>query len=75
MWENRCYSEGIPDGEDVPQGLMAGYRVPSYKKIAIALLKNDFKLKSLGFSAGDSDLSQQLARMKKSEESGQIDLL
>lgn len=44
-WENKCYSNGIPD--EVP--LEINDLCPSYKKIAIALLKNDFTLKSLGF--------------------------
>lgn len=36
-WENRCYSEGIPD--EAPKEI--DDMVPSYKRIAIAILKND----------------------------------
>lgn len=37
MWERRCYSNGIPD--EAPKEI--DDKVPSYKKIAIAILKND----------------------------------
>lgn len=37
MWERRCYSNGIPD--EAPKEI--DDRVPSYKRIAIAILKND----------------------------------
>lgn len=40
MWERRCYPDGLPD--EVPPELMQ--RVPSYKLIALAILKNDVKL-------------------------------
>ena len=45
MWEQRCYSNGIPD--EAPQRLAQLNKVPSYKKIAIAILNNDYQLKSL----------------------------
>jgi predicted phosphoadenosine phosphosulfate sulfurtransferase len=45
-WENRCYHDGIPDEAPVEISDM----VPSYKRIAIAILRNDYPLKSLGFT-------------------------
>lgn len=51
-WENRCYSDGIPD--DAPKKLVDSGRVPSYKHIAMAILKNDMTLKTLGFSGKES---------------------
>lgn len=48
-WEARCYSGGIPD--EVSTALMNSFRVPSYKAIAIAILKNDLQLIGLGFEA------------------------
>lgn len=36
-WESRCYKKGIPD--EVPKEIFD--KVPSYKAIAIAILKND----------------------------------
>jgi len=37
LWENRCYSDGLPD--EAPKEIDG--KVPSYKRIAIAILKND----------------------------------
>jgi len=45
-WQARCYDD-IPD--EVSDGLMNSGRVPSYKAIAIAVLKNDLQLGALGF--------------------------
>ena len=46
-WEKRCYQEGIPD--EAPIEL--GDKVPSYKRICIAILNNDHQLTTLGYSA------------------------
>ena len=51
MWKNRCYTNDIPD--ESPKEL--GDKVPSYKKIAMAILKNDNQLTSLGFTPKESD--------------------
>jgi len=40
-WEKRCYSDGIPD--EAPNKLLDSGRVPSYKTIALAILRNDYK--------------------------------
>lgn len=40
VWKQRCYHEDIPD--DAPLEIFD--KVPSYKKIAIAILKNDLKI-------------------------------
>jgi hypothetical protein len=45
-WENKCYLNGIP--EDAPLRLLQLNKVPCYKKLCIAILNNDFNLKSLG---------------------------
>jgi predicted phosphoadenosine phosphosulfate sulfurtransferase len=47
VWENRCYNEGIP--EEVPIRLEVLNKVPSYKQICKAILKNDNHLELLGF--------------------------
>ncbi len=49
-WKNRCYFDGLPD--EAPIEIYD--RVPSYKRIAIAILKNDNTLKSLGFTGKES---------------------
>lgn len=45
-WETKCYYNGLP--EDAPLRLLQLHKVPCYKKIAIAILNNDFTLNSLG---------------------------
>jgi len=47
-WEKRCYFDGIPD--EAPHELEIRNKVPSYRKICLAILKNDYALKSLGFT-------------------------
>lgn len=46
-WEKRCYSDGIPD--EAPNELEIRNKVPSYRRICKAILKNDYSLKTLGF--------------------------
>lgn len=46
-WKAKGYENDIPD--EVPHELMKLGLAPSYKAIAIALLKNDVNLESLGF--------------------------
>lgn len=55
-WENRCYSE-LPD--EVPALLAATLRAPSYKAIAMAILRNNPN--ELGFSI-HSSLAEALER-------------
>lgn len=74
MWEGRCYLSGIPDGDEVPLLLQQGSRVPSWKKIALAILKNDHQLKSIGFSVEESKLVGQIKQMKRRDESNQCNL-
>lgn len=71
-WESRCYSDGIPD--EVPDKLSKSLRVPSYKMIAISILKNDLMLKSLGFSGENSEWYYYLKQEKARKESAQINL-
>jgi predicted phosphoadenosine phosphosulfate sulfurtransferase len=47
-WENKCYKNGIPD--EAPLRLELLNKVPSYRQIVKAILKNDINLESLGFS-------------------------
>jgi len=47
-WEARGYADGIPD--EVPDRLMQLNKAPSYKAICIAILKNDFNCKTLGYA-------------------------
>jgi predicted phosphoadenosine phosphosulfate sulfurtransferase len=65
-WQDRCYSSGIP--EEVPSELAARGLAPSYKAIAIALLKNDMHLRVLGFSSRKSDWYGVLKREELKKE-------
>ena len=71
-WESRCYSDGIPD--EIPVKLANSGRVPSYKMIAISILKNDMTLKGLGFDGKYTKYYKDLKDMKK-EEPEQIKLI
>ena len=72
-WENNCYSNGIPD--EVPNEIQNRNLAPSYKAIAIALLKNDMQLTSIGFSATYSDWYGVLKRESLMKEKKQIQLM
>lgn len=52
-WKSQGYPDDIPDS--VPDSLMRLQLAPSYKAIACALLKNDVKLLSLGFTGQKSE--------------------
>ena len=69
MWESRCYLNGIPD--EAPIKLEKSMRVPSYRMIATASLKNDLKLTTLGFSGNYSQWSCVLKKEKERKESRQ----
>jgi predicted phosphoadenosine phosphosulfate sulfurtransferase len=45
-WESKCYKGGLPDA--APIELEKNCNVPSYRKIAYAILRCDTSLKSLG---------------------------
>jgi predicted phosphoadenosine phosphosulfate sulfurtransferase len=72
-WEARCYSDGIPD--EIPEGLSKSLRAPSYKAIAMAILRNDLALTSLGFSGEHSQWYDVLKDEKKKADSPQMKLI
>lgn len=72
VWEMRCYSDGIPD--EVPNKIMDSGRVPSYKALAISILKNDLLLKGVGFEGKESKWYSALKDKKRREESNQYDM-
>ena len=47
-WEGRGYQDGIPD--EAPSVLESLNKVPSYRTICLAIMKNDTALLTLGFS-------------------------
>ena len=72
-WERRCYCDGIPD--HLPDGISKSLRAPSYKAIAMAILRNDLALTSLGFSGPHSEWHDVLKEEKRALTSPQIKLI
>lgn len=64
-WENKCYSNGIPD--EAPLRLEQLNKVPSYKSIVRAILKNDIALKSLGYTQKKCNSYHELKRIELSK--------
>jgi|688.fasta_scaffold1316916_2 predicted phosphoadenosine phosphosulfate sulfurtransferase len=62
-WERKCYLNGLPD--EVPNELKN--LVPSYKLIAITILKNDYALIGLGFQQPKSKVYSMLKRIEISK--------
>lgn len=52
----------MPD--EISNLLMQSGRVPSYKQLAICLLKNDLRLIGAGFEYGDIQLIRNLKNMR-----------
>ena len=61
-WESQGYPEGIPD--EAPHRLEHLNKVGSYRQICIAIMKNDFALKSLGFNRETCLAYQTLKRQE-----------
>jgi len=59
-WENLCYFDGIPD--EVPNEI--NHLCPSWKKIAVCILKNDLHLSGLGYKQPYSDYYAILKRIE-----------
>jgi len=68
-WTTTVYLNDIPD--EAPRRLEELNKVPSYRQICIAILKNDKHLKTLGQSQPISKVYSQLKR-KELEERGVI---
>lgn len=64
-WRERGYPDGIPD--EVPEVLAKQQLAPSFKAIAIAILKNDHALTTLGYSAPQSHWYGVLKRIELEE--------
>lgn len=69
-WENRCYQNGLPD--IAPRELESKSLVPSYHRIAIAILKNDVTLKTLGFTPKKSKYYSILKRIEINKREGKL---
>lgn len=58
----------------MPKKLADSGRVPSHKAIAVAILKNDYQLLSLGFEAKESQYYHQLKAEEKRRKELQLSL-
>jgi predicted phosphoadenosine phosphosulfate sulfurtransferase len=65
LWKKKGYPIDIPD--EVPEELSKKNLAPSYKAIAIAILKNDHSLKSLGFTPKKSKYYSILKKIEIEE--------
>ena len=62
-WEDRDYSDGIPD--EAPYELEALKIVPSYRRLAKVLLRNDYWCKGLSFTQPKSEAYKRFVKIKK----------
>ena len=61
-WEIKCYTDGIPD--EAPLRLEQLNKVPSYKSIVRAIMKNDKTLKTIGFIQNKCNSYHELKRIE-----------
>lgn len=61
-WESRGYSNGIPDEAHIH--LEAAGRVPSYRMICLAIMKNDVTLESLGYTRPHCPAYMEIKRIE-----------
>ena len=59
-WKAKCYFEDIPD--EVPKRLDDLDKAPSYKRICMAVLRNDYKL--IGYTSPKSKYYDLLKRIE-----------
>lgn len=71
-WESQGYPAGIPDAADVR--LEALNRVPSYRHICKAILKNDIFLTSLGYSRPDCEAYGTIKRIEIEERKNKMNV-
>jgi len=72
IWETRCYESGIP--ENVPDNIMKSNRAPSYKSIALAILRNDHNLYGLGFAQRESEVLSAVLQARRQRADPQYDM-
>lgn len=65
MWMARGYENGLPD--KAPARLEAAGRVPSFRRICKAILKNDVAMVSLGYSRPPCEAYNIIKRMELQE--------
>lgn len=61
-WEKKGYPNGIPD--EAPENLEAMGRVPSWRLVCVAIMRNDHALQTLGFSRQPCRIYTELKRIE-----------
>ena len=70
-WESQGYPEGLPDEADAKlEGLG---KVPSYRQICRAILKNDVSLSSLGYAREASEAYSAIKRVELAERAKKLE--
>lgn len=64
-WKDRGYPDGIPD--EAPYILESKKLVPSWRRVAKSLLRNDFWMKGLGFTQHKTDAYKKYLKLKKKQ--------
>lgn len=67
-WEGRGYPDGLPD--EAPRNLEEMGKVPSYRMVCMAIMKNDVTLESLGYSRPPCEAYNLLKRKEINERLG-----
>lgn len=62
IWEKRGYNDGIPDQADSNLEFLG--KVPSYRRIVLAILNNDWHLTSLGYQRPKCEAYMNLKRIE-----------
>ncbi len=62
-WQERGYPDGLPDEADIHEE--AAKKVPSWKRICKALLRNDYWCKGLSFTQTKSDAYEKYKKVMK----------
>jgi predicted phosphoadenosine phosphosulfate sulfurtransferase len=71
-WEGRGYPRGIPD--EAPPRLEAALRVPSYRLICMAIMKNDVTLATLGYQRQQCAAYMAIKRIELRERGVRVDV-
>lgn len=67
-WTAKGYADGIPD--EAPETLEELGRVPSYRILCMAIMKNDHALQMLGYSRPPCELYNSLKRVEINARAG-----
>ena len=62
IWESRGYPTGIPDEADHNLEFLG--KVPSYRRVVLAILNNDWHLTSLGYQRPKCDAYMNLKQIE-----------